>query len=670
MMLQDVLSVQLPRAYATSFAVLSGSGEVCAIVQPGRLVEIWNLAANQRIELWRIRSQPLNLLLSYDGRFFTVLCEDGWIGTVDHVQGPLKGTFRRYNTDSLAGFRRPISAEASRASGVVRATHGMGFILSNGDGDITQRSEMPSPTVLALSSYGGIVAAADATGQIIAWETRTWCTVCDVRIPDARVLGMAIKVTADGATLLALSMAPDGAVRLSRVQLPGAVFAELDAYLKAKFSRFARNIETWGGEIEVQVANLREEQAALVDEIAASRAQMVDALVSLDPLVREKTRSTIAASAKSLAGTQVKAWLKSFWQLITINPLTKFWASVAAIILLGVAGLVVNGTTQGISEGLTHFAHTLQTPKRELTAVTTFVTTAGILVLLGRGWPAVRAIRNVMRLITIAAMAGTIGIGVSESRTMGSFTTTYLHAQPIPAWHETLPYPIWLGLIGACIVTAIATFGKWLVRFVRRSQERQIAVGDALVQAIVGIAYGLRQAADDPAIAGDAVHRRRILDQIQLAARLAEREWVYAHRLTHAAGDDSIRLQGYAIAHAIRRRNVQIALGGPGLQRAAEDFAVAVANAAEGDWRALGDDIALLPPLRRNRLVRLLVNVAILVLPVGLAIVLMTIGTKHFAAATPAAYLLVSVSVAHLLSLLRLSEDFDTGSKISAVLHP
>jgi hypothetical protein len=658
------------RATAISVGALSTTGGIFAITGPGGLVRVWNIDAGTHIATWRLRTQPARLEMSADGRQFTAYCVDGYHGTVDHSDGTVPGSVTKTSTREQTGGT--WAAQASSASRRIRAvaTPGTGLLIAHADRVRSHLHGVASPCTVAVSRFGGLVAAGDSHGYTAVWETTSGRVIHETTWDGERVLALSLHPAISGSYLKTITASTtSGQVAVRRTPLLAAALAETAGLLADLWHRARPSLAHWMRDAIKQAASSRTRQGQYVRELVEARATMVDALTTLDPATRERTRAAIGASARSLYSIQLRAWARWLKELALENPLTIGCSLIALLLAVLTVGDLVTNASTALSGSVNRYALRLATPQHQLEAVAIFLTVAGLLVLLGRGWRAVRGARNIARLLAIATMTRTVGIAVVIPPQVDVALNRYAHLRPPPPWRQPLPYPVWLGLIGALYVTALGTGARWVLRRLRQSRAHQLAVGDALIPALVAVAYSLRRAADDPQLAGDSELRTKVIDQIHLAGRLAEREWVYAHRTGHRIADDATRFQGYAIAHAIRRRTRQVALGGPSLARAADAFAIAVANAALGDWEALGDDPANLPPIRRNRTTRILTNISAIILPLLAALLVLRFSFGHPAAANTTAGILVSIAAAHAVSLLRLNEDFDTGSKIAAVFR-
>jgi hypothetical protein len=668
--LTDTFPLGSCRASRISVGALSASGGILTISGPDRLVEVWNVDAGERVATWRLRAQPARLETSHDGGQFTAYCIDGYRGTVDHWHGTVPGSVARVIPRS-----DPNSMWAARAhstSGRVKAiaTPGTGIRIERFGRIPAHLHTIAAPSTIAVSRFGGLVAAGDERGHTAVWATAGRYPIHQATWAGERILAASIQTAISGSHLLAITVSTaTGQVSVRRTPLRVAAPCEAAGLIADLWHRAQPTLADWVRDAIKQARSPRTRQAQLVRELVEARTNMVDALETLDPATRERTRDAIDASAQSLYTIQLRAWSRWLRELALENPLTMACALVSALFTVFSVKNLVTGTATTLSARLDRLAHNLTTSEQQFAAVAVFLATSTALIAAGRGWRILRGARNITRLLAIVAMTRTVGIAVTVPPSVATTVRHYAHVHPPPPWHQSLPYPVWLGLIGALYATALGTGAKWVLRRLRQTRTHQLAVGDALIPALVGIAYNLRRAADDPKLTGDSAMRVQIVDQIQLAARLAEREWVYAHRTGHRIADDTTSFQGYAIAHAIRRRTRDVTLGGPALARAADAFAIAVANAAQGDWIALGDDPANLPPIRRTRRTRILANVAAILLPVLGALLVLRFSFGHPAAANSTAGILVSIAAAHLISLLRLNEDFDTGNKIAAAFR-
>lgn len=125
--------------------------------------------------------------------------------------------------------------------------------------------------------------------------------------------------------------------------------------------------------------------------------------------------------------------------------------------------------------------------------------------------------------------------------------------------------------------------------------------------------------------------------------------------------------QGRAIAYAIRRWEQRVALAGAELPEVSKAFALAVVNAADSDWLALGGDPSGIRPIQRTR--SKILQILVLVIPVcaiaGIVFAIRPLPTEI----EPLLLLLGGIECSQLLRLLGLSADLDPGLKISQLLR-
>ena len=395
------------------------------------------------------------------------------------------------------------------------------------------------------------------------------------------------------------------------------------------------------------------------DEIAAERAEMLDQLGGLDDVTRERIRPVVVDSAVSIFESY--SFDLAVIKVFTVNPLPALIAGAAALLFIVLPSL----------QAIAALGH--------LRSVGAWLAVAGvvgggiwIVRVLGRMRAAGRLLRAL--IVAVGASAWLAGPRITLSEPVD---VRHLAARWLPAadtgrtMRLTIAYPVWLGIAYAVAAVLAVAGVRWLHRHLRAPRaltRRRRVLGDSLLQALLDVAYQAQVMADDTELASYSRARVKLHRLVQLAASIAEREWVRALRSGSRPADRIIRDQGSVIAAAIRRWERPAVLAGSQLPALSRAFAEAVVNAADNDWQALAGSHASVP-VRHQRAWTLARQALTLAVPLGAAAGIAFTVRPLPAALVPLLTFLVGLAVARVLRWLDLSSDLEPALTISEVLR-